>query len=239
MKIEIWSDFVCPFCYIGKRRLENALKQFHHRNQVKIELKSFELDPQAPVNDHRSTYEVLATKYGMSIEQAKQMTERVAEQAKSVGLTFHFDQMKRTNTFNAHRLAKYAEKLGEEKKLTEKLFYAHFTDGKNIGDPETLISLAVESGLDQNQVKELLEDKTAYAKEVRSDQEAARRYNITGVPYFIFNHKYAISGAQPLETFVSALEKVWKEETDGLKDLSSNSTQSALCTDENCEIPSN
>ncbi|WML48272.1 DsbA family oxidoreductase [Neobacillus sp. PS3-34] len=239
MKIEVWSDFVCPFCYIGKRRLEQALEQFPNKNKVEVEFKSFELDPNAGVYDGKSIHEVLAKKYGMSIEQAKQANRNVGEQASSVGLTFQFDEMKPTNTFDAHRLAKFAKTKGKEKVITEKLLYGYFTESKHLGNQETLADIAVEAGIDRQEALSVINDKTAFANEVRTDEAIAQQYGISGVPYFVINQKYAISGAQPTDTFINALQTVWQEESalPNLMDLSTNSVEDASCTDGNCAIP--
>jgi predicted DsbA family dithiol-disulfide isomerase len=240
MKIEVWSDYVCPFCYIGKRRLEEALSQFPHRDQVEVEFKSFELDLNSPKNIDKSIHEVLAAKYGMSIEQAKQANQGVGQQAAGVGLTYHFDTMKPTNTFDAHRLAKFAKENGKEAEVTEKLLNAYFTEGKHIGDLETLADIAAASGLDRKEALTALQDQTAFANDVRIDEAIAQQYSISGVPYFVINQKYAISGAQGTATFIGALEQVWQEESAAkvvLKDLSTESATDATCTDDSCGIP--
>jgi predicted DsbA family dithiol-disulfide isomerase len=239
MKIEIWSDFVCPFCYIGKRRLEEALNKFPHKDQVVVEFKSFELDRNSPLYNGKSIHEVLASKYGMTIEEAKKANEGVGQQANSVGLSFNFDQMKPTNTFDAHRLAKYAKGKGKESEITEKLLFGYFTESKNLGDQGTLVDIAEAVGLDHEEVAEVLKDKSAYANDVRIDEGLAQQYGIGGVPYFILNNKYAISGAQPTETFLGALQQVWQEESSPpiLKDLSFEGSEDASCTDESCAVP--
>ena len=239
MKIEVWSDFVCPFCYIGKRRLEQALQQFANKDDVQVEFKSFELDPNAPVNTGKTINEALAAKYGMTIEQAKQANEGIGQQAAGVGLSFNFDDMKPTNTFDAHRLAKFAKAQGKEAAMTEKLLYAYFTESKHLGEEETLVALAEDVGLDREEARQILADKTAYANEVRSDEAMAQQYGISGVPYFVVNQKYAISGAQPVETFVGALQQVWEEEhpTPDLKSLSPEGADDAFCADGQCAVP--
>ncbi|PKG21510.1 DsbA family oxidoreductase [Niallia nealsonii] len=241
MKIEVWSDFVCPFCYIGKRRLELALDKFQHKSEVEVEFKSFELDQNAPIYSGINIHEVLASKYGMSIEQAKQNNIQVGQHAAGVGLTFNFDDMKPTNTFDAHRLAKFAGEKGKEKTLTEKLLYAYFTEGKNLSDMETLAEIAEASGLNREETINVLNDKTSYANDVRIDEGIAQQYGISGVPYFIINRKYAISGAQSLETFVDALQKVWEEENPQpkLTDFSSETGNNAACQDGSCVVPPN
>jgi predicted DsbA family dithiol-disulfide isomerase len=239
MKIEVWSDFVCPFCYIGKRRLEEALAQFPQRDQVEVTFKSFELDPNASIYNGKSIHEALAKKYGMSIEQAKQANQGVGQQAATVGLTFNFEEMKPTNTFDAHRLAKFAITKAKEKEITENLLYAYFTESKLISDHDTLADIAEASGIDRQEALQVLEDKNAYGNDVRIDEALAQQYQITGVPFFIINQKYAISGAQPTSTFASALQKVWEEEnpTPVFQDLSTVSAEDASCVDGNCAIP--
>lgn len=239
MKIEVWSDIACPFCYIGKRRLEEALTQFPHKDQVEVELKSFELNPNASLNTGKSIYEEFSTKYGMSIEQAKQTAEGIAQQAATVGLTFNFDELIPTNTFNAHRLIKWAKLQRKEAAITEKLLYAYFTESKDLGSFETLADIAEASGLEREGALRILNDKNLYANDVWSDEDAAKQYGIRGVPYFIINQKYAISGAQPTETFAGALQKVWEEENPAskLQDLSSGNRDDAFCADGSCMVP--
>ncbi|HYK72061.1 MAG TPA: DsbA family oxidoreductase [Pseudoneobacillus sp.] len=239
MKIEVWSDFVCPFCYIGKRRLEMALEQFPHKNQVEVEFKSFELDPNASVNSGKTIAEALSEKYGMSIEDAKRANVGVGQQAATVGLTFNFDDMKPTNTFDAHRLAKFAQTKGKEKEITEKLLYSYFTESKHLGEIQTLVEIAEAVGLDRQETLAVLEDRNAYANDVRIDEGIAQQYGISGVPYFIINRKYAISGAQPMETFLGALTKVWEEESPApiLQDLSTENAEDASCVDGSCAVP--
>ncbi|WP_459503926.1 DsbA family oxidoreductase [Bacillus sp. C1] len=238
MKIEVWSDFVCPFCYIGKRRLEKALEQFPHKNDVDVEFKSFELDQNAPIYSGISIHEVIASKYGIGIEEAKQNSIQIGHQAASVGLTFNFEEMKPTNTFDAHRLAKFAKDHGKEKSIIENLLFSYFTESKNLSDVETLADIADASGLDRQEALKILNNKNAYANDVRIDEGIAQQYKITGVPYFIINQKYAISGAQPLETFVGALQKVWEEENPKpqFQDLSSDDTDDAFCADGSCSV---
>ncbi|MCO7175739.1 DsbA family protein [Sporolactobacillus kofuensis] len=239
MKIEVWSDVACPFCYIGKHRLENALSQFPHKEQVEVEFKSFELDRHAPLSTDKSIYEKLAENYGISIEQAKQNVQGLSKQAASVGLNFNFDDMKLSNTFNAHRLIKWAEQNGKGAPMIENLFRAYFIEAKNVGNLDTLADIAEASGLDRTEAVKVLNDKDLYVDDVRKDEDAARKFGINGVPFFIMNRKYAISGAQPTETFVAALQQVWEEEnpTPKLHVLSSDNGDEASCTDGNCMIP--
>lgn len=237
MKIEVWSDFVCPFCYIGKRRLEEALEQFPHKENVEVIFRSYELDPNTPKNVNMTVNEALAEKYGMTIEKAKEMSAGVAEQAASVGLDFHFEQMINTNTFDAHRLAHYGAEKGVGLQLTEALLKANFTETKNLNSHEVLAEIAKEVGLDAQEVLFVLQDEKKYANTVKRDQMIAQQMGVRGVPFFVLNEKYSISGAQPSQTFLGALEKVWAEENQEpiLQDLSVE--QDASCGDDGCAIP--
>jgi len=239
MKIEVWSDFVCPFCYIGKRRLEMAIEQFPHKEQVEVEYKAFELDPNSPNYSGKSIHEMLANKYGMSIEQAKQSNEGIGKQAAAIGLIYNFDDMKYGNTFDAHRLAKLAKTKGKEHELTEKLLHAYFTESIDLGDVDALANIAEVVGIDRQEAIAVIQDKDTFANEVRGDEAIARQYGISGVPYFIINQKYAISGAQPTETFASALQKVWEEESRApmFQELKIDNAEGVTCTDEGCIIP--
>ncbi|SEG64456.1 DsbA family oxidoreductase [Paenibacillus sp. UNC499MF] len=210
MKIEIWSDFACPFCYIGKRRFEQALEQFPHKDELEVVYRSFELDPNSPRDIGHSVHDMLSQKYGMSVEQAKTMNANVVAQAESVGLTYHMDTIVLTNTFDAHRLAHFADTHGKMHEMTERLLKAYFTDSLHLGDPAVLASLAEEVGLDKAEAERILAGDT-YANEVRADEQEGAELGITGVPFFVIDRKYGISGAQPLEVFVQALEKAYGE----------------------------
>jgi predicted DsbA family dithiol-disulfide isomerase len=210
VKIEVWSDFVCPFCYIGKRRLEKALELFDYRDEIEIVYRSFELDPGAPKDTESSIHELLAVKYGLSLQQAQESNRNVAQQARAEGLTYNFDTIVPTNTFDAHRLAHYAGQQGKAKEMNERLFRAYFTDSLHIGERETLVRLAEEVGLEGSAVRDLLEQ-NALADEVREDENEARRLGIRGVPFFVLRGKYAVSGAQPLEIFQGALLRAWED----------------------------
>lgn len=235
MKIEVWSDFACPFCYIGKRRLEQAIEKFPHRDNVEVEFKSFELDPNSPKDIDMNIHEILSQKYGMSVEQAKQMNANVGKQAEEVGLTYHFDTMIPTNTFDAHRLAKYAVDNGLGAQMNERLLKAYFTDSKKISDHDTLADLAEEIGLDRKEALTILSG-TNFSDSVKANEEEARQLGITGVPFFVLNEKYAISGAQPVEAFSNALQMVWDEIKTPLKIINPKKSKSEYCTDEGCEV---
>jgi predicted DsbA family dithiol-disulfide isomerase len=211
MKIEVWSDYVCPFCYIGKRRLEEALERTGLGEKAEVVFKAYELDPNSPSVSDTSMQEGLAKKYGMSIEEAKKMTDNVAVQAKTVGLNYDFDKMTPANTFNAHRLAKLAEKEGVDKTISENLLKAYFIDGEKIGTDDVLIRIAEEAGISPDRAKAVL-DSDEFADDVRMDIAEAQQIGVKGVPFFVINRKYAISGAQPTEAFEDALRKVVEEE---------------------------
>lgn len=239
MKVEVWSDFVCPFCYIGKRRLESALNRFEHKDQVEVEFKSYELDPNSPKKIGRSIHEVIAEKYGMSMEEARNTNSGIAQQAKEEGLTYHFDAMQPSNTFDAHRLAQFAKTKGKEADVTEKLLHAYFTESRLLSDLETLADIASEAGISREEALKVLNNEEAYANEVRMDEQVARQIGVRGVPFFVINQKYAISGAQPSEAFLGALQKVWAEESAApvLQDLSEGSGSGPACADGSCDIP--
>lgn len=213
MKIEIWSDIECPFCYIGKRHLEAALEKFPHREQVEIKWKSFELDPHASKEGKLTTYEMLSKKYGMTIDEAKQTTAKLAEKAKEVGLNLDFDRTIPANSFDAHRLIHLASSHGMQDQAQEKLFAAHFIEGKNISDHKTLLEVGNSLGLDSQKVGEMLKS-DLFASEVRKDESEAAQFGIRGVPFFLVHSsnggKYTISGAQPVEIFQKALQMGWE-----------------------------
>jgi len=211
MKIEIWSDYVCPFCYIGKRRLEEALEQTGLREKAEVVFKAYELDPNSPAVSDTLIKESLAKKYGMSVEEAKKMTDNVVEQAKAVGLNYNFDIMTPANTFNAHRLAKLAEQEGFDKTVSESLLKAYFIDGEKIGTEDVLLRIAEEAGISRDRAKAVL-DSDEFADDVRMDIAEAQQIGVKGVPFFVINRKYAISGAQPAEAFANALRQAAEEE---------------------------
>ncbi|WJY27218.1 MULTISPECIES: DsbA family oxidoreductase [Sporosarcina] len=236
MKIEIWSDFVCPFCYIGKRKLESALEEFRGKDRVEIEFRSYQLDPDAEEYHGQDFYESMGKKFG-SAEQSKQMMQSIAVQAAEVGLDFRFDTMKPTNTFNAHRMTKFAQLHGKDDVLAEKILYANFTESRDVGNTAVLTELAMDVGLPKDEAEKVANDPDAFAGDVRADIELARQFSVTGVPFFVFNRKYAISGAQPKEAFLQALEKVLEEEpVMPFEDLATESG-AGTCTDGSCEVP--
>jgi len=210
MKVEIWSDIMCPFCYIGKRRFENALQEFQHNNEIKIEWKSFLLNRAIRTDPGKNINQYLSETKGWSPEQAKQANNYVTKMAKEVGLNYDFNKVVVANTFDAHRLiqlGKANEKSGE---IQERLFKAYFIEGKNIADHNTLLLLGTEAGLPVDAIKKLL-NSDEYSHEVEKDIIDAHLMGVRAVPYFVFNDQYAVSGAQRKETFLDALNKAWHE----------------------------
>jgi predicted DsbA family dithiol-disulfide isomerase len=201
VKIEIWSDVVCPWCYIGKRRLEQALSQFEHADEVEIFWRSFQLQPEARQGVAVPTLEYLAERFG---PQATQMTEHVAEVAKGDGLDLDFGKALTVNTFDAHRLLHLASELGIADAAKERLLHAHFTEGADLSDNDTLVALMKDAGADPDKTRQVLTN-GEYGDEVRADIEEARALGANGVPFFVIDRKYGISGAQPAETFLHAL----------------------------------
>lgn len=230
LNIQIWSDIMCPFCYIGKRRIEEALSQFEHKDAVNIEWKSFELDPHFKASAHDNLAEHLADKYGRDLDWAQATLDNMTQTAKEAGLEFHFEKTVMANSHNAHRLLHFAKEhqLGSE--LKELLFKAHFTDGKDVNDLNTLTLLGIEAGLEKEAVSHVL-NSDAYSKEAKQDIQEAGKIGVQGVPFFVFDNKYAVSGAQSVVTFTQTLEKVWQE-----GQFDSKITLLNTSTDNSCDI---
>jgi predicted DsbA family dithiol-disulfide isomerase len=206
VKIEVWSDVVCPWCYIGKRRLQKALAESEHDGGVEVTWRSFQLDPTQRRGDNRLTTEMLAGKYGVPAAQAEAMQERVTALAAEEGLTYHLDKSLTANTFDAHRLTHFAATRDLADGIHERLFRAALTDGEAVDDTETLVRIGTDVGLPADEVRKVL-DGDAYADEVRDDIREARALGANGVPFFVFDRTYGISGAQPIEVFLATLEK--------------------------------
>ena len=210
MKVEIWSDVACPWCYVGKRRFERALQTFPHRDDVEVVWRSFELDPNAPRRRDGSQAEVLAKKYGLPVERAHAMNANMTAQGGSEGLDFHFERVQVGNTFDAHRLIHLAATHGKRDAMVERLFRAYFTDGEALGDTETLVRLAAEVGLDAGAARATLQG-AEFTDAVRGEEARARQFGITGVPFFAIDERYGVSGAQPPEALLGALQQAWDE----------------------------
>lgn len=228
MKIDIWSDVVCPWCYIGKRRLESALEEFDE--EVEIEWHSFELDPSAPRKTDKPLDEALATKYGTSLQRARAMMEQMTQTAAQEGLEFDFGSARPGNTLDAHRVIHLAAEHDLQDEMKERLLRAYMTEGRPIADRDELAELAAEVGLDAEQVRTMLSS-DQYTEQVRTDEARARQMGVTGVPFFLVDGKYGLPGAQPPEVILRALERVRAESTPA------EAPQGAACDDESCEIP--
>lgn len=210
MQVEIWSDIVCPWCYLGKRRFERALADFGQAGDVEVIYRSFELDPDAPAGTTTPTAELLAQKYRMTADQARQAQQQMEERAAADGLTFNMDGLRSGNTRDAHRLLQFAKDAGRQPEMMERLHRAYFTDSESVFDHESLTRLAAEAGLDAAAVSKMLASDD-YSDHVETDEQMARALGATGVPLFVIDRKYGISGAQPAETITSVLERAWSE----------------------------
>ena len=204
MRVEIWSDVVCPWCYIGKRHFEQALEAFEHRDEVEVTWRAFELDPGHPRSYDGDLTQALADKYGTSREQAKAMIDGMSERAASVGLSYDLHRAVPANTFDAHRLIHLAAARGLQDVAEERLFTAYMTEGADVGDHATLVRLAGEIGLDAAEAEAVLAG-GEYGDAVREDERRAGQIGVTGVPFFVIDGAFAISGAQPAELMLSGL----------------------------------
>jgi predicted DsbA family dithiol-disulfide isomerase len=210
MQVEIWSDVVCPWCYLGKRYFEQALERFPHRDEVEVIYRSFELDPSAPPGVTTPTVETLAGKYGMGLEQAREAQRQMEQRAAQAGLTFRMEDLRSGNTRDAHRLLQLAGARGRGAELAEQLHRAYFTDQASIFDHDSLAGFADEVGLDRDEALAVLAG-DQYAQAVEADEQEAYSLGVTGVPFFVIDRRYGISGAQPAETITQVLERVWAE----------------------------
>ena len=240
MQVEIWSDVVCPWCYIGKRRFEAALAQFEHRDQVELTWRSFELDPGAPRLLPGTLGEILARKKGMPVAQAEAMQAQLTTLAAADGLEYHFERTKSGNSFDAHRLLHLAAATPAaagtrlQDAMKERLLRAYFTEGLPIGDPETLVSLAAEVGIDPGAARAALEG-DAYAEAVRADERRAATLGIQGVPFVVIDGRYGVSGAQTPEVFLRTLETAWAESH--APAMVAASDGSGSCEGDVCAVP--
>jgi predicted DsbA family dithiol-disulfide isomerase len=210
MQIEVFSDVVCPWCYIGKRRLEQALATFPHADEVTITYRSFQLDPTAPRRSEETLEQHLAGKYGRTLDEARQMNQRVSDVAATVGLDFRLADAQRGNTFDAHRLLQLAAARGRQPELKERLMKAYFSEGALLSDHDALAALAAEVGLDPTEVAAVLAGDD-YADAVRADFALARRFGVTGVPFFVVDRTYGVSGAQEAAVLTDVLQRAWTE----------------------------
>jgi predicted DsbA family dithiol-disulfide isomerase len=250
MRVEVWSDVVCPWCYIGKRRLESALAQFDQADQVELVWRSFELDPTSPRSGEEGAGEDVATylgrKYGGGRAAGLAMHQRVSDIAAQDGLDYHLDKARRANTIDAHRILHLALVEGgpaQQDALKERLLSAYFTESEAIDDHETLTRLAVEAGLDEARVREVLAG-SAFGADVAADVAQARAYGIGGVPFAVVDGRYGVSGAQPVEVFLQTLEQAWSDRAPQLITVTpagaaaeSAAPEGAVCGPDGCELP--
>jgi predicted DsbA family dithiol-disulfide isomerase len=210
MQVEIWADVVCPWCYLGTRHFERALERFPHRDEVEVIHRSFELDPFAPSGVTAPTVEVLASKYKMGLDQAREAQRQMEQRAAQAGLTFRMEDLRSGSTRDAHRLLQLARARGRQAEMAERLYRAYFTDQAFIFDHASLAGLAADAGLDRDEALAVLAG-DEYSRAVDVDEEVARSFGISGVPFFVIDRRYGISGAQPAEAMAAVLERVWAE----------------------------
>ncbi|MBX9393478.1 DsbA family oxidoreductase [Streptomyces sp. TRM72054] len=212
MRVEIWSDIACPWCYVGKARFEKALAAFPQRDQVEVVHRSFELDPGRAKDDVQPVLTMLAKKYGMSEAQAQAGEDNLGAQAAAEGLQYRTRGRDHGSTFDMHRLLHLAKEHGRQDELVQRLYRANFAEERSLfNDDERLVEIAVGAGLDEAEVRKVLADPQAYADEVRADEREAAQLGATGVPFFVLDRKYGVSGAQPAEVFERALTQAWGE----------------------------
>ncbi|MEU3552960.1 DsbA family oxidoreductase [Streptomyces fragilis] len=234
MRVEIWSDIACPWCYVGKARFEKALAAFAHRDDVEVVHRSFELDPGRAKGDVEPVLGLLAKKYGMSEEQAAAGEANLAAQAAGEGLPYRSEGRDHGGTFDLHRLLQLAKERGRQSELLDLFYRANFAEERSVfGDAdEYLVELAVRAGLAEDEVREVLGDPSAYAREVRADEQEAAELGVSGVPFFVIDRRYGVSGAQPVELFSQALTQAWGERSP-LTVLSDGDA----CGPDGCEVP--
>lgn len=232
MKIEIWSDVMCPFCYIGKKNFEQALDQLPFKDEVEVEWKSFQLDPTLQTGETKTTSIYFREKKGFPEEQAKQMTAQVVQMGKASGIEFNFEKALITNTFPAHKILHLAKKHGKSSEMEEELFKAHFLNGENVGNTELLSSIAEKLGITKDEALQTLSSEE-FDYNVNQDIMEGHNNGVTGVPYFILNGKYAVSGAQPAALFVEALTQTYNET---VKPFKSAKGSDLSCDTDGCSV---
>ncbi|MET9453562.1 DsbA family oxidoreductase [Streptomyces canus] len=238
MRVEIWSDIACPWCYVGKARFEKALEAFPHRDGVEVVHRSFELDPGRDKSDVQPVLAMLSKKYGMSQAQAQAGEENLGAQAAAEGLAYRTRDRDHGNTFDLHRLLHLAKEQGRQDELVQIFYRANFAEERSLfteGD-ERLVELAVEAGLDADEVRKVLADPTAYADDVRADEREAAELGANGVPFFVLDRKYGVSGAQPAEVFTQALTQAWGNRSP-LKLIDQGDTSAEACGPDGCAVP--
>lgn len=233
MRVEIWSDIACPWCYIGKARFEKGLAGFAHRDDVEVVHRSFELDPARAKGDTEQVVDMLARKYGRTPDEARAMEANVAANAQAEGLGYRTEGRDHGNTFDIHRLLHLAKARGRQDELLTLAYRANFAEERSVFDDTVLLELAVEAGLDAEEARTVLADPEAYAAEVRADEQEAAALGANAVPFFVFDRRYGISGGQPAEVFTQALEQAWKD-----RPVTAAGDAAACDADGACEVPS-
>jgi predicted DsbA family dithiol-disulfide isomerase len=231
MRVDIWSDIVCPWCFVGKRQFERAMAEFEHAEEVEVVWRSYELDPRAPEVREGTYAERIARKYGMEIGQARAAMSRIVTAGADAGIEFKFDDMRPGNTFDAHRLVHLGAAHGIQGAVKERFLQATFYDGEPIGTRDALLRLAVEAGLDKDEVADVL-DGDAFADAVRADERVAQSIGITGVPFFLIDDTYGVPGAQEPTVFLNLLRRAWSETHRPIQIVDGGD----VCDDEVCEI---
>ena len=210
MEIQFWSDVVCPWCYLGKRRFEHALAEFDHRDEVTVVHRAFQLDPTAPKDQTFDQVELLTQKYGVDADHFKKQHAELVRMGEIEGLEYHFEGGRAGNTFNAHRLVRLGLERGVQEAVLERFFRAHFTEQRSLFEADSLVDLAVEAGLDRAEARLVLTEEK-YTAEIEADVQQALAYGANGVPFVVIDARYGVSGAQPRETFAGALERAWTD----------------------------
>ncbi|MFG2722454.1 DsbA family oxidoreductase [Streptomyces sp. NPDC048416] len=234
MRVEIWSDIACPWCYIGKARFEKGLAEFAHRDGVEVVHRSFELDPGRPKGDVGPVIPMLAKKYGRTVEEARAMEAHVASTAHTEGLGYLADGRDHGNTFDIHRLLHLAKARGRQSELLDLAYRANFAEERSVFDADVLADIAVRAGLDADEVRAVLSDENAYADAVRADEAEAAELGANAVPFFVLDRTYGISGGQPAEVFTQALEQAWQARTPALRTIEGDAE---ACGPDGCEVP--
>lgn len=235
MLVEIWSDVVCPWCYVGKRRLEQALDRFEHRDEVEVVWRAFELDPSASSSAEGDYGDRLARKYGTTREAAQQMLDSMTATAAEEGLAFRFDRAQPANTFEAHQVIHLGLERGVQDAVKERLMRAYFTEGEPVGDRATLVRLATEAGLEEDEVEKALAT-GEHAQAVRDDEAQATAYGASGVPFFVVDRRYGVAGAQPAEQLLAVLERAWSDAHPALTVLDPVDGAADACGPDGCAI---
>ncbi|MBW3708134.1 DsbA family oxidoreductase [Streptomyces griseus] len=236
MRVEIWSDIACPWCYIGKARFEKGLAEFAHRDEVEVVHRSFELDPGRAKGETEQVLDMLAAKYGRTREEAASMEANVAANAQAEGLGYRTEGRDHGSTFDLHRLLHLAKARGRQDELLTLAYRANFAEERSVFDDAVLLALASEAGLDAEEARAVLADPEAYADDVRADEREAAELGANAVPFFVLDRRYGISGGQPSEVFVQALEQAWKDRP--VTALTPGGGEAAGCdADGSCEVP--